>query len=154
MAKKPGGTNRRRGRTTESNPEQGGLRREQTTDHAAEELGLTAGRQQLERKFEERRGGGAFVSGGDLDAAFEEADLGEETVGGSSPTPDQDVVDTLGEAVGLSAEEEGKTRDLLEIFQSAESNSDEAMEPEVDAEDAIEEQLDLRENRSRDETQL
>jgi len=42
-----------------------------------------------------------ILSGGDVDAAWDQADVGEETVGGSVPTPDQDVVDELGEAVGL-----------------------------------------------------
>jgi hypothetical protein len=43
------------------------------------------------------------LSGGDLDAAWDQSDAsGEETVGGSNPTPDQDVVDELGKAVGLT----------------------------------------------------
>jgi hypothetical protein len=42
------------------------------------------------------------LSGGDIDAAWDQSDAsGEETVGGSNPTPDQDVVDELGKAVGL-----------------------------------------------------
>jgi Family of unknown function (DUF6335) len=41
------------------------------------------------------------LSADDIDAAWDRADVGEETVGGSSPTPDQDVVDKLGLAVGL-----------------------------------------------------
>lgn len=40
--------------------------------------------------------------GGDLDAAQHRTDAGEEAVGGSSPTPDQDVVDQLGKAVGIT----------------------------------------------------
>jgi len=46
------------------------------------------------------------LSGGDVDAAWDDADSGEETVGGSSPTPDQDVVDELGAAAGLTFNEE------------------------------------------------
>jgi hypothetical protein len=42
------------------------------------------------------------LAAGDIDAAWDRADEGEETVGGSSPTPDQDVVDEIGEAVGLT----------------------------------------------------
>jgi Family of unknown function (DUF6335) len=45
------------------------------------------------------------LSGGDIDADWARADVGEETVGGSAPTPDQDVVDELGEAVGLTYED-------------------------------------------------
>jgi hypothetical protein len=43
------------------------------------------------------------VSGGDVDAAWDQSDAsGEETVGGSNPTPDQDIVEDLGKAVGLT----------------------------------------------------
>lgn len=44
----------------------------------------------------------ATLSGGDVDAARSGMDTGEEAVGGSTPTPDQDVVDELGEAVGVT----------------------------------------------------
>lgn len=43
------------------------------------------------------------LSGGDIDAAWEFTDQsGEESVGASVPTPDQDVVDELGEALGIT----------------------------------------------------
>jgi hypothetical protein len=42
------------------------------------------------------------LTGGDVDAGWEYADIGEETVGGSNPTPDQDIVDDLGKAVGVT----------------------------------------------------
>jgi hypothetical protein len=42
-----------------------------------------------------------ILSGGDLDADWKRADVGEETVGGTVSTPDQDVVDELGEAAGV-----------------------------------------------------
>lgn len=45
------------------------------------------------------------LSGGDVDAAWNKANVGEETVGGMAPTPDQDMVDELGEAAGLTYEE-------------------------------------------------
>ena len=45
------------------------------------------------------------LSGGDVDADWDRADIGEETVGGSTPTPDQDRVDELGEAVGVTYED-------------------------------------------------
>jgi hypothetical protein len=44
----------------------------------------------------------AVLSGGDVDAAWDQADAGEETVGGSNPTPDQNVVDDLGRAAGIT----------------------------------------------------
>ncbi len=43
-----------------------------------------------------------LLSGGDLDADWARSDIGEEGVGGSTPTPDQDVVDELGAAVGIT----------------------------------------------------
>jgi hypothetical protein len=43
----------------------------------------------------------AVLAGGDIDAAWDQAAAGEETVGGSSPTPDQDLVDEIGKAVGV-----------------------------------------------------
>jgi hypothetical protein len=45
---------------------------------------------------------GTVLTGGDVDAAWDAVDIGEETVGGSTPTPDQDVVDDLGRAVGVT----------------------------------------------------
>lgn len=45
------------------------------------------------------------LSGGDVDANWQDANVsGEEAVGGTTPTPDQDMVDELGEAVGLTYE--------------------------------------------------
>jgi hypothetical protein len=51
------------------------------------------------------------LSGGDIDAKWQEADVsGEETVGGTSPTPDQDVVDELGQALGITYEDDEPLR--------------------------------------------
>lgn len=69
----------------------------------AERQGLAAGgRQKLEKKLNEHNGMDPTLSGGDLDAAWEDSYVsGEESVGGSVATPDQDIVDELGEAAGL-----------------------------------------------------
>ena len=51
------------------------------------------------------------LSGGDVDARWDQAESGgEETVGGSSPTPDQDVVDEIGRAAGVTYEDEEPLR--------------------------------------------
>jgi len=42
------------------------------------------------------------LSGGDVDAAWDQADVGEQAVGGDNPTPDQDVVEEMGEALGVT----------------------------------------------------
>jgi hypothetical protein len=50
-------------------------------------------------------GGGPVLSGGDVDADWTRAEsTGEETVGGSVATPDQDVVDEIGRALGVEQE--------------------------------------------------
>ncbi len=49
-----------------------------------------------------RRGTGPLLTGGDVDADWSRADsVGEEAVGGSVATPDQDVVDEIGRALGV-----------------------------------------------------
>ncbi|MFN2137940.1 MAG: DUF6335 family protein [Candidatus Promineifilaceae bacterium] len=59
----------------------------------------------LAEKLREHNSESPILSGGDVDAAWDQADVGEETVGGTVATPDQDVVDELGEAAGLTYEE-------------------------------------------------
>jgi len=56
--------------------------------------------EQSEENIDRKRG--TVLTGGDVDAAWDEVDVGEETVGGSTPTPDQDVVDDLGRAAGVT----------------------------------------------------
>lgn len=56
------------------------------------------------------------ISAEDIDADWSDIQSGEETVGGSTPTPDQDIVDELGEAVGLvyDDDEELNTEDKID----------------------------------------
>ncbi len=63
---------------------------------------LDYGREDLTRKLETYTDRTPELTGGDVDASWEYADVGEETVGGQNPTPDQSVVDEEGEAVGLT----------------------------------------------------
>lgn len=61
------------------------------------------GRAALKEALAEHHATSPELSGGDLDADWEDANTtGEETVGGTTPTPDQDNVDELGEALGLT----------------------------------------------------
>jgi Family of unknown function (DUF6335) len=57
---------------------------------------------QLRKKLQDHHATSPTLSGGDIDAAWEDADVGEESVGGGNPTPDQNVVDDLGKAMGVS----------------------------------------------------
>lgn len=53
--------------------------------------------------------GGARLTGGDVDADWARAESsGEEAVGGSVATPDQDVVDEIGRALGVEQESEAE----------------------------------------------
>lgn len=73
----------------------------------AERQDLAAGRDQLQEDLKAHQGVSPDLSGDDLDAAWQDAiQAGDEAVGGSAPTPDQDRVDELGEAVGLSYEDD------------------------------------------------
>jgi hypothetical protein len=47
----------------------------------------------------------AVLTAGDIDAAWDQAAVGDETVGGSTPTPDQDIVDEIGRALGVNYED-------------------------------------------------
>ena len=66
---------------------------------------LASGGEHLKRELREHHSRTPQLSGGDLDADWAGADIGDETVGGSAPTPDQDIVDELGQAVGLIYED-------------------------------------------------
>ena len=60
---------------------------------------------ELLERLHENHSASPADSGGDIDADWARADIGEETVGGSAPTPGQDVVERLGVAVGLTYED-------------------------------------------------
>jgi hypothetical protein len=76
-------------------------------DDFVERQNLSNGSSELYEKLANYNSKGPQLSGGDIDAAWESSDVsGEESVGGTSPTPDQDVVDDLGEAVGISYEDD------------------------------------------------
>jgi len=66
---------------------------------------LGTGSRQLQRKLREHHSKTPRLSGGDIDAAWDDADVGDETVGGSIATPGQDVVEEIGDAVGLTYED-------------------------------------------------
>ncbi len=70
----------------------------------AQKLG-GSGSSQLARKLHEHHSRTPELSAGDLDADWDRADVGEESVGGQNPTPDQDIVEDLGRAVGVTYED-------------------------------------------------
>lgn len=64
------------------------------------------GRRQLDEQLEQHHSESPELAAGDIDAAWDESDVGDEMPGGTAPTPDQDVVDEIGEAVGLTYDDD------------------------------------------------
>jgi len=61
-----------------------------------------SGRREMLDKYEEHTETSPELTGGDVDADWESAySVGDEAPGGDSPTPDQDIVDDIGKAVGV-----------------------------------------------------
>ena len=64
------------------------------------------GAKRMAKMQSEHRETSPALSGGDVDAAWEDSDdVGEEAVGGGNPTPDQSVVEEIGEAMGVTFED-------------------------------------------------
>jgi Family of unknown function (DUF6335) len=108
-----------------------------------EELpGYTVDGHQMFGRIHDYNEGSEILTGGDIDANYEQADAdGDESVGGTAPTPDMDIVDNLGKAVGLemSDTEFLHTNDILEQRDDdrweMEPRSSEDYEERVDDED-------------------
>lgn len=65
----------------------------------------------------------AKLTGGDIDADWQRADdVGEEAVGGSVATPDQDRVDDLGRALGVPRAPDEEIRTSREILEARDRN--------------------------------
>ena len=59
------------------------------------------------------------LTGGDVDADWQGAtSTGEEAVGGSVATPDQDVVDEIGRALGVEQRVDAEVRTSAELLRS------------------------------------
>ncbi len=66
-----------------------------------------SGSEQLLGQLEENTSLNPEMSGNDVDAGWQFTDVsGEESVGGMNPTPDQDVVDDLGNAMGVTYDDD------------------------------------------------
>lgn len=66
-----------------------------------------SGRKELAERLRRHTSTGPALTGGDLDADWESAEtVGDEAPGGDNPTPDQDVVDEIGKALGVEYEDD------------------------------------------------
>ena len=88
-----------------------------TLGYAAKASGAESGQAMYQQRKREHTEGGSALTGGDVDADWSEAYAsGEETPGGDMPTPDQDVVEEIGRALGVEYNdtEELKGADKIE----------------------------------------
>ena len=86
-------------------------------DLIREENLAEAGGRRLKREILEHNSTGPKLTGGDVDADWEDAnDVGDEAVGGHAPTPDQDEVDEIGRALGVEADIDEEVHTHEEIF--------------------------------------
>ncbi len=119
-----------------------------------QQLGAS-GRDVLLEELDEHNSLSPEISGGDLDASWQTANqAGEETVGASVSTPDQDVVDNLGQAAGLVYEDDeplnydakvlDRDRNRWELNAASALTEDEELsdEEDLDDEDLGEEDVD------------
>lgn len=119
-------------------------------DFAERQKLAVGGRDELLEELDEHHSLSPAISGGDLDASWQTANAaGEETVGGSAPTPDQDRVDELGAAAGLIYEDDEPLDSDAKILDrdrhrwelnpaSADDEDDEDLEDEENLEDLAE----------------
>ena len=78
---------------------------------------ITAGTRRLAERLLNNQAMGPTLSGGDIDARWEDAESGgDETVAGSTATPGQNDVDDMGKAMGVSyaPDEELKVGDKVQ----------------------------------------
>jgi hypothetical protein len=65
-----------------------------------------SGRHELAERLRKHTSTGPAMTGGDVDADWEDAEsVGDAAPGGDNPTPDQDVVDEIGQALGITYED-------------------------------------------------
>ena len=63
---------------------------------------VRSGRRGMQQKFADHTETSPAMTAGDIDADWESAyAVGDEAPGGDNPTPDQDIVDDIGRAVGV-----------------------------------------------------
>jgi hypothetical protein len=77
-----------------------------TLGYAPKASGAESGHQKYNHRVREDTQGGPALTGGDMDTDWNDAYAsGEETPGGDMPTPDQDVVEEIGRALGVEYED-------------------------------------------------
>jgi hypothetical protein len=116
-------------------------------DFAERQRLAAGGRETLLEELDEHHSLSPEITGGDIDASWQTANqAGEETVGGSVPTPDQDIVEELGAAAGLTYRDDepldyGKVlerdRRRWELNPASAQNEDQTSEEDLEEEDLV-----------------
>jgi len=84
---------------------------ENAAEIAPPDVDCEASRRELRVRLLRYTSTGPLLSGGDVDAEWETADsIGDEAVGGSVATPDQNVVEDLGAALGVTYQDDEELR--------------------------------------------
>jgi hypothetical protein len=100
---KPAALQRERRRLREDEPFHGAP---STLGYNSKASGAESGQAMYHQRIREHTEGGSALTGGDVDTDWGEAYAsGEETPGGDMPTPDQDVVEEIGRALGVEYED-------------------------------------------------
>jgi len=74
------------------------------------------GRAELKERLAKNTSASPALTAGDIDADWESAEtVGDEAPGGDNPTPDQDVVDEIGRALGVEYEDDEELQGGAEI---------------------------------------
>jgi hypothetical protein len=75
-----------------------------------------SGREELLQHIKERTETSPAITAGDVDADWQQAySSGDEAPGGDNPTPDQDVVDEIGEALGVEYDDDEELKGAAKI---------------------------------------
>ena len=75
-----------------------------------------SGRAEMQDRLSKNTSASPALTSGDFDADWESADaVGDEAPGGDNPTPDQDVVDDIGRALGVEYEDDEELQGGAEI---------------------------------------
>jgi hypothetical protein len=75
-----------------------------------------SGRAELKERLAKNTSASPALTSGDVDADWESAEsVGDEAPGGDNPTPDQDVVDDIGRALGVEYEDDEELQGGAEI---------------------------------------
>lgn len=77
---------------------------------------VRTGRRELRERLNEHTETSPALTAGDVDADWESAySVGDEAPGGDNPTPDQDVVDDIGRAVGVQYDDNEELKGAAKI---------------------------------------